>query len=318
MEENKTKNTLSLRKKLFEIQKSLKTFAVTEKSAKVDAKSGQEAYKYTPTWYIVETIRKAMDDAGVMLDTNYELISAKEVEHPVYAITGTSPDPKRYDKKDMHVILRGIFTWVDVESAETLGPISVIADSANGIDKSTAGAMTLAERYFLLKFFHITTREKGDELDANDAENVPGIPAAAQRRATAAQAADASVQAAVAAYGQGYQPHPYPQQMPPTQGWRAPRSQAPQQNNYPAPPQYMQPAPVQGSVHIDENNPYIRDAVNALAFFDRGTASHRERMNQVIGNLAAAGIPCTDEAFIENLQEAAQARRENRDPKFTA
>lgn len=318
--EGKT-NKSGLRGKLFEIQKAIKTFAVSEKSAKTDPKTGKETYLYTPTWKIVEALRKEMDDRCIMLDASYELVSANPVEHPVYVAVGNNPTPMRFNKKDMHVILRGTYTWVDVETGETVGPITNIADSANGIDKSTSGAMTLSERYFLLKYFHITTRETADEPDANDADTVPGIPPSGQRKVGVAEAVQAQEAGGAPAMPQAVPAGTYVHGPAPQQDWKAPRGQtAPAQNAFGAPQQYVQqprPAyqPGTGPL-VDESNPAVRDAVNALSFFDRGTDSHRERMNQVIGTLAASGIPCTDERFINALAETAQARREGRAPRY--
>ena len=60
-------------------------------------------------------------------------------------------------------ILDVTFTWVDVESNETLEQ-SWRGTGQNGFDKSFGSALTYAERYFLLKTFHIATDR--DDVDA--------------------------------------------------------------------------------------------------------------------------------------------------------
>lgn len=54
------------------------------------------------------------------------------------------------------------FTWVDVETGET-DVNSFAGAGCIGKDKGIGGALTYAERYFLLKYFHIATDE--DDLD---------------------------------------------------------------------------------------------------------------------------------------------------------
>ena len=53
--------------KLFQIQRGAKSFAITDDSEKTVARSGKSAYRYTPGWKIVETIRESMDVLGLML-----------------------------------------------------------------------------------------------------------------------------------------------------------------------------------------------------------------------------------------------------------
>jgi hypothetical protein len=55
------------------------------------------------------------------------------------------------------------FTWVDCESGETLVS-HFAANGQNDWDKGLGSALTYAERYYLLKFFHIPTDE--DDVDA--------------------------------------------------------------------------------------------------------------------------------------------------------
>ena len=303
--------------KLFQIQRGAKTFAITDDSEKTDARSGKSAYRYTPGWKIVETIRESMDALGLMLIPEVKFEKIELIEYPVYKMIGGSP--MSFTKKEMHIAVSAEFTWVDVTTGEKAGPYKIVASGANGTDKSTASALALAERYFLLKFFHISTRDVDEEPDAHDSDSVPGIPKAQQQPATQAQAcssvpvpSQAPGYAGMPQYG-GYQ-----------QGGRgfAPQASAPavpgqQVNIYPAPPQYIQPGALpQGAQGFNDNNPAIRDAIARLANFERGTVSHRTVLNECIGTLSAAGIVCTDPTFVDNLSEAAQALRENRKPAY--
>ena len=54
------------------------------------------------------------------------------------------------------------FTWIDVETGEK-DECLWGANGQNDWDKGVGSAMTYAERYFLLKYFHIATDE--DDID---------------------------------------------------------------------------------------------------------------------------------------------------------
>lgn len=59
------------------------------------------------------------------------------------------------------------FTWVDTETGEKDENLFG-ANGQNGFDKGVGSALTYAERYFLLKYFHISTDE--DCIDARKEE----------------------------------------------------------------------------------------------------------------------------------------------------
>ena len=54
------------------------------------------------------------------------------------------------------------FTWIDIETGEKDENLFG-ANGQNGFDKGVGSALTYAERYFLLKYFHIATDE--DDID---------------------------------------------------------------------------------------------------------------------------------------------------------
>ena len=305
--------------KLLQIQKSIKTFALTEDSDKKEP-SGKSAYRYTPGWKITEDVRAQMDALNLMLIPDIQFHSIEMVEYPVYKMIGGNP--MSFLKKEMHIAIDAKFTWLDVETGEQAGPFGIVASGANGTDKSTASALALAERYFLLKFFHISTHEADDEPDAHDSDYVPGIPKSQQQAVTGSQAcAAAPVQQTPGAQPmQGRYPAraPYqPQGQSPAPFVPASQPQGGAQVNiYPAPPSYGQGPVAGGAVAFNESNPLINDAINRLANFDRGTVNHSSLLNETIAYLSSQGINCTEPNFITNLAEAAQARRENRQPRY--
>jgi hypothetical protein len=59
------------------------------------------------------------------------------------------------------------FTWVDTDTMQT--DVNLFgANGQNGFDKGVGSASTYAERYFLLKYFHIATDE--DDIDNPDSK----------------------------------------------------------------------------------------------------------------------------------------------------
>lgn len=301
MEQNKPKNIWS---KLMEIQKEFKTFAVSEDSDKTDTK-GKPAYKYTPGWEIVERLRVKMDTLSLMLVQNVTRSASQMIEYPVYKLI--SGQPMTFFKREMYVELTVEFTWIDTATGEQAGPFTTTASGANGTDKSMASALALAERYFLLKFFRITTHEKGDEPDAHDCDSVPGIPKEVQQgsspyRPVAPSAPQPQEQTPTAAYRQG-----------PSVGAAAPAQGVPDYANM-APPTYGQRTASQPATAFDVNNPQVAAAVTRLVFYDKGTPTHQQILNETLASLSAQGINIFTPNFIDNIVETAQARRENRAP----
>lgn len=271
--------------KLLEIQKEFKTFAVTEDSAKVNSK-GKSEYKYTPGWQIVEKIREKMDSLGLMLLPQITAQDIRMIEHPVYKILSGSITS--FIKKEMFITVNVNYTWKDAETGEETGPFSIVASGANGTDKSCATALSYAEKYFLLKFFHITTRETDDEPDAHDSGDIPGIPAEQQPLP-----------------GQPYQPYAAaPAGCPLGTAPAAGPASAPAQQAVAPQPQFN-PA--------DQN---IIEAADKLSHFVFGTPGYQSAMNDVITLLSSKGYSCFAPGFIENLSEMARAKREGRVPAF--
>lgn len=282
--------------KLKSMQKHIKTFAITDDSGKKSS-NGKSEYKYTPGWQIVEAIRELMDQFDVMLRPQFSLINSQVIEYPVYKmINGT---PTAFNKMEMHVLINAEFTWVDVNTGETDGPYRIVSQGANGMDKSVSSAISLAERYFLLKFFQITTRDIKDEPDAQDGDALPGIPAGSQPdNASAPQIAKAQQAAPM---------HAPARQPAPAQG----------HNPYATPPTYKAPVQPANAAPFNPSDPNITAAVNSIMMFDAGTPSHQQALNQSIQGLTSLGYQCFAPRFIDNLVEMGQAAREGRTPNLT-
>ncbi len=284
---------LNLRQKLAEIRKSITTFAISEDSDKKDS-SGKAVYRYTPGWEIVETVKQKMDALGVMMEPTLHNEAHEMITYPVYKEIGGKIIP--FEKKEMYVSIVMAYTFVDVATGETIGPFLQPAAGANGTDKSIASALSLAERYFILKYFQFTTREKGDEPDAHDSTSIPG------------RLAQDYPDAKPYYGGNGY----YPAQQNPYYSMGGQNAQPAQQTQPAAPPKYT-PAPPQAMPAAPALKPgrnMYEDAAIALSQYQQGTKTHLETLQMVMNALNQNGYNTAEPGFVQKLTKYAQDIRE--------
>lgn len=273
--------------KLLDIQKSVDGFSNSEDSEKKNAK-GLSEYKYTPGWVILETIRKKMNELGLLLLPNVVEEQHDMIDRPVFKnINGTIMS---FNKREMFVDVKVAYTWHDVETGETMGPIVMPGHGANGTDKSYASALALSERYFFLKTFHIPTRDREDEPDAHDCDYIPGIPAEAQPP----MATDRQIAASISC---GTMAQPYP------------ANGAGYQRQYPQPAQ----APEQDNARTRQ---IMDECVRRLSMFQINTPSHNQTLGECLSILGSNGIDWTRDNLVERLKEYGQAMREGRNPNL--
>lgn len=139
---------MSLFQKLVEIQKSVRALGKNE-----NAGSGASAYRYVSGSKVLDVIRPKMDDLGVLLVQQVDSIENQRIDYKT----------KQGEKSELLSNVMMTFTWIDAESGEKLA-VPFGANGMNNWDKGLGSALTYAERYFLLKFFHIATDE--DDVDA--------------------------------------------------------------------------------------------------------------------------------------------------------
>ncbi len=314
--------------KLMQIQRTCPSFSNTEPSEKKKQGSKASSYDYTPGWKIVETVKGLMNNAGLMLLTNIKEEKHEMIDYPVYKII--NGQLTTCQKKELLSTLKVEFTWLDTESGEKTEPFMMVASGANGTDKSTASALSFAERYFLLKFFHLTTKDPTEELDAHDSSYIPGlkdqpVDATMEQMANAqpAMAQPMNIppqQGYYPAAPQGYIPYPqcpsqmtYQQQpMNGMQGYpqtqQIPVQQAPVQSQvqHTMPPQETKRPAVQPN---EVKKITYADAVNQLCYFAKGTLTHQAQLHKLITELKDAGYHTQDQAFINRLIEDAQTKR---------
>lgn len=110
-------------------------------------------YQYVSGTKLLCSIRPKMDELGLIL--KQEVLSI-ENERQDYSTAKGSAKSEILSK----VMMR--FTWIDTETGEadenTFG-----ANGQNDWEKGLGSALTYAERYFILKYFHIPTDE--DDID---------------------------------------------------------------------------------------------------------------------------------------------------------
>lgn len=116
-------------------------------------------YKYVTGDKVLGEIKPMMNELGLLL--KQEIISIDNVRQDY--IVGQGDKQREKSEINSKVMMR--FTWVDCETGEKDENLFG-ANGQNDWDKGVGSALTYAERYFLLKYFHIATDE--DDIDNPD------------------------------------------------------------------------------------------------------------------------------------------------------
>lgn len=137
---------MSIYKKLLEVQKRVIGLSKDKES---------HNYQYVTGNKLLEYIKPVMNEQGLILKqevikTEREVISYKT---------------KYAEKTEILYMVDFKFTWIDTETGEKDENL-FSASGMNDWEKGLGSALTYAERYFLLKFFHIATDE--DDIDNPD------------------------------------------------------------------------------------------------------------------------------------------------------
>lgn len=135
---------MSIYTKLLNIQKKIVALAKDKKSYQYDYVTGNKLLGY---------IKPIMNEEGVLL--KQEII---KVEHEKM----TYNDKRGNEKNEVLYLCEFKFTWIDCETGEKDENLFQ-ASGMNDWEKGMGSAMTYAERYFILKYFHIATDE--DDVD---------------------------------------------------------------------------------------------------------------------------------------------------------
>lgn len=136
---------MSLYQKLLDIQKSVDALIK-------DGKNNSDKYDFASDENVLDRFRPLMDEAGLLLIPKVDGVTLHEGQ--------TKSGTVRYlTEMGFNMV------WHDVESGEEL----VCPWYAQGVDlageKGVGKAATYAEKYFLLKFFHVPTKKDDPDND---------------------------------------------------------------------------------------------------------------------------------------------------------
>jgi hypothetical protein len=140
---------MEIYKKLHKIQEAIKGLSKDQKS---------HNYEYVTGNKLLSFIKPLMDEHKLLLKQEILSIENERMDYQVW---------NKYEKvfKPKSEILSKVimkFTWVDCETGET--DVNMFgANGQNDWEKGLGSALTYAERYFLLKYFHIPTDK--DDID---------------------------------------------------------------------------------------------------------------------------------------------------------
>jgi len=151
---------MKLYEKLLNIQKQVKGLSKDKTSHNYDYVTGNKLLSF---------IKPLMDDQGLILKQEVLSIENERIDYQVWDkwikdnVGKTVGGWKHKSEILSKVMMR--FTWVDCETGEKDENLFG-ANGQNDWEKGLGSALTYGERYFLLKFFHIST--DGDDVDNPD------------------------------------------------------------------------------------------------------------------------------------------------------
>ncbi len=158
MEKSEVK--LNLYQKLHKIQSKINGLG---KDKDTKSQYNPNGYKYVTGDKVLREIKPLMNEYGLLLKQEVISIDNERQDYQV----------KNGQKSEILSKVMMKFTWIDTESGEKDENLFG-ANGQNDWEKGLGSALTYAERYFLLKFFHIATDE--DDIDNPDRRTSEPIP----------------------------------------------------------------------------------------------------------------------------------------------
>jgi hypothetical protein len=145
---------MNIYQKLHEIQKVVKGLSKDKSTFN---------YKYVTGDKILDEVKPMMNTLGLLLKQEVLSIDNERMDYTT----------KNGSKSEILSKVMMRFTWVDVATGEQ--DVNLFgANGQNDWEKGLGSALTYAERYFLLKFFHIATDE--DDIDNEQRKKTEPIP----------------------------------------------------------------------------------------------------------------------------------------------
>lgn len=173
---------MSVYKKMHQVQAATRSLA-----ANTEGQTGAARYNYVSGAKLLGVIRPLMDKLGLIL--TQEVVDIKN--EPITYMT------RNGEKTEMFTTVHIRFTWVDTDDGSQVVN-DFFANGMNAWDKGLGSALTYAERYYLMKTFHIATDEddvdalvKEEAINSQPSQAVQARRAAAKRPSPEAEAAPA-------------------------------------------------------------------------------------------------------------------------------
>jgi len=149
----------TLYQKLLGVQKAVQYFQKANKNQ-------QQGFHYVSSSQVCADIRAAMDEEGLLLKS--EIISSEARLNAISTKSGGA----------MHwtgLVMR--FTWINADDPAEREECMWWAEGLDNSEKATGKAATYAEKYFLLKFFHVPTDKDDPDAWADRNEEAAAAPA---------------------------------------------------------------------------------------------------------------------------------------------
>ena len=144
-EASKGGDRLNLHEKLLEIQISVDKFIK-------DGQNTSDKYSFVSSDMVLENIRPKMNELRLLLIPNVR-------NHMLHEGATKSGTVRFFTEMELE------FVWIDVESGDKM----TVPFYAQGVDlageKGVGKALTYAEKYFLMKFFHVPTSKDDPDSD---------------------------------------------------------------------------------------------------------------------------------------------------------
>lgn len=134
---------MNIYEKLYKIQKQVKGLSKDKKSHNFEYVTGNKLLSF---------IKPLMDEHKILLKQEVLSIENDRMDYKT----------KYGEKSEILSKVMMKFTWIDVETGEKDENLFG-ANGQNDWEKGLGSALTYAERYFILKYFHISTDE--DDID---------------------------------------------------------------------------------------------------------------------------------------------------------
>lgn len=142
---------MSIYKKLLEVQKKVIGLGKDKKSFGYDYVTGSK---------VLEHIKPILNEYGILLKQEVVAVEKERIDYKA----------KSGEKSEMLYSVYQKFTWIDTETGEK-DENTFFSSGMNDWEKGLGSALTYAERYFLLKYFHIATDE--DDIDNQERKQEP-------------------------------------------------------------------------------------------------------------------------------------------------